>query len=275
MGRGASDEASCEEALTTRAGSATLGDMDPYKFTTIAHHTRVLLGPISEMSVDDLLAQVRPHSPAQPQRVLDIGCGKGEILLRSMERLDADGVGIDPNPSFIAAARARAHRRVAPGRLSLLQGRLGQVALPPTLFSFLICTGATHVFGDFATALREAQRYLQANSWALFGQGYWRQPPAPEYLAAFGGSADELSSLEETKRQAFDAAWNVVATIESTPEDWDAYELAYAASMRRWLKARPEDPDAGAFAERIEKWHAAYQQWGRHTMGFTLMLLRR
>jgi len=249
--------------------------MDPFKFTTIAHHDRVLLGPVGETSVDELLAHVRIPSAPQPPRVLDVGCGKGEMLLRAMERLNGSGVGVDPNPSFIAAARTRAYRRVPQGALMLLQSRLEHAPLPPGQFTLLICAGASQAFGDYAAALRESQRFLLPDGWALFGQGYWKQPPAPEYLAAFGGSEAELTSLERTKQLAKDAAWNVVATRESTDEDWDAYELAYAASMRRWLQARPQDPDVAAFRDRIETWHDAYQRWGRHTMGFTLLLLRR
>jgi len=249
--------------------------MDPFKFTTIAHHDRVLLGPVSEPSVEELLAHVRVPSAPQPPRVLDIGCGKGEMLLRAMERLNGSGVGVDPNPSFIAAARARAHRRVPQGSLTLLQTPLEKAALPPGQFTLLICTGACHAFGDYVTALRESHRYMLPSGWAIFGQGYWKQTPDPEYLAAFGGSEDEMTSLEETKQRAKDAAWNVVATSESSPEEWDEYELAYAGAMNRWLQARPNDDDVLAFRDRIDTWHDAYQRWGKYTMGFTLLLLRR
>lgn len=249
--------------------------MDPFKFTTIAHHDRVLLGPVSECSVDELLAHVRVPSAPQPPRVLDIGCGKGEMLLRAMERLNGSGVGVDPNPSFIAAARARAHRRVPQGALTLLQSPLERSPLPPGQFSLLICTGACHAFGDYPTALRESQRYVMPNGWAIFGHGYWKQAPAPEYLAAFGGSEDEMADLESTKQTAREAAWTVVASHESSTAEWDEYELAYAAAVRRWLQARPHDEDVGTFRDRIETWHDAYQRWGRHTMGFTMLLLRR
>ena len=275
MGRGAPGEASGEEALTARARSTKLSVMDPFKFTTIAHHDRVLLGPVSEPRVDELLAHVHVPSAPQPPRVLDIGCGKGEMLLRAMERLNGSGVGVDPNPSFIAAARARAHRRVPQGSLTLLQSPLEKAALPPGQFTLLICTGACHAFGDYVTALRESQRYVLPNGWAIFGQSYWKQTPEPEYLAVFGGSEDEMSSLEETKQHAKDAAWNIVATSESSPEDWDDYELAYSGAMTRWLQSRPNDDDVLAFRDRIEKWQDAYQRWGKHTMGFTLLLLRR
>jgi len=82
-----------------------------------------------------------------------------------------------------------------------------------------------------------------------------------------------LSPLRETIASAEAAGWRVVRCHESTLADWDDYEGAYAARVRAWLDARPLDPDAGAFRDRIERWSAAYAMWGRDTMGFALLLL--
>jgi hypothetical protein len=109
----------------------------------------------------------------------------------------------------------------------------------------------------------------------LAGVGYWRQPPAPEYLAAFGGSADELAPLAGTVAAAEAAGWRVVVRHESTLAEWDDYEHGYAAAMRRWLETHADDPDAPAFRARVENWARAYERWGRTTMGFVTLLLAR
>ena len=49
----------------------------------------------------------------------------------------------------------------------------------------------------------------------------------------------------------------------------------YAANMRAWCGANAADPDAHVFRERIETWSRAYERWGRGTMGYALVLLRR
>jgi hypothetical protein len=45
--------------------------------------------------------------------------------------------------------------------------------------------------------------------------------------------------------------------------------------VRRFLDARPGHPEAAAMRERIDTWRAAYARWGRDTMGFVTLVLRR
>jgi hypothetical protein len=61
----------------------------------------------------------------------------------------------------------------------------------------------------------------------------------------------------------------------STREEWDDYERAYAANVRAWCAAHPDDPDAPAFMERITRWSALVEQYGLDTMGYVLLLLQR
>lgn len=245
---------------------------DPFRFTTIAHASHTWLGPVSEASVDRLLARV----PRDPEcRVLDVGSGKGELLVRAIEKLGGTGVGVEPNPAFAVDARERAARRLAPGTVQIVESKLADTALPEHGFSLGICTGSIHAFGDWPAALEGMARLVTPDGWALLAPGYWRRSPDPTYLSALGGSEDQLHSLLRTTAMARAQGWQVIACHESTLAEWDAYEDAYAANVRAWCRAHPADPDAAGFAARIEKWATAYRTWGRDTMGYALILLRR
>lgn len=243
---------------------------DPFRFTTLAHRDRLLLGPVGRPALDELLARV--HGPAA---VLDVGCGKGELLLLALERLGGTAVGVDPNPEFLAEAAARARGRVPEGALSLRRARLDEVELPAGAFSLLLCVGATQAFGGASAALAGAARYLRPGGQALLGVGYARRAPDPAYLAFLGAAPDELPPLAELVAAAGPAGWRVEAVRESTLAEWDEYEESYAGSMERWLAEAPGDPDAPAFGARIRDWRDAYRRWGRDTLGFALLLLSR
>jgi SAM-dependent methyltransferase len=249
---------------------------DPFRFTTLAHAGRALLGPLSLASVDALLSAISPaRRPLARLRVLDVGCGKGEILLRAMRRFDAQGIGVEPNPAFAAAALARVHELGLAPDLVLHERSLEHAPLEGAQFDVAICTGAAHAFGDVPDALRALARLVPRGGWALFGCGYWRRKPAREYLDAFGGSEDELRMLEDTLALPASHGWTVTAHHESTVQEWDDYESGYAGNIRDWLAANASDPEAEAFRGRIESWNAAYERWGRETMGFVTLVLKR
>jgi len=207
--------------------------------------------------------------------VIDIGCGKGEILVRTLHHTRGTGIGVEPNPAFAAEARVRAEQRLGPGAVRIVESAYDTSLLPPGSFDVGICTGAIHAFGDWKSALEGMGYLVPRDGWTLLGPGYWKQRPVREYLAAIDGEEGEQSSLDVTLSAAVAAGWNVVAVHESTLEEWDEYEHSYAASMQAWCDANSDDRDARAFRARIDQWTAAYEKWGRDTMGYALVLMRR
>jgi cyclopropane fatty-acyl-phospholipid synthase-like methyltransferase len=243
-----------------------------WRYTTIAHAGRAMLGPVSDATAEAMLARLPPPGPA---RVLDVGCGKGALLVRALERWGGTGVGIEPNPAFAAEARTRADDRLGPGRARILDSDFTPGMLQAERFDLVICTGALHAFGGWDAALRGIAPLLEPGGHALLGPGYWRQAPEPEYLAATGIGADEMEALGGLITRAEAAGWRALAVHESTAAEWDDYEAAYAASVRGWCDANAADPDAGPFRTRIDRWADAYARWGRDTMGYALVLLAR
>jgi SAM-dependent methyltransferase len=225
-----------------------------------------------------MLAALAPAASAWAGRrpaILDVGCGKGEILIRAMQRFGATGVGVEPNPSFHSEARVRAAAAGVTDDLVLHLATIAAAPVPRGAFEVVICTGATHAFGAYRPALDAiAQRACPAGA-ALVGIGYWKQPPDPAYLASFGGREDEMLPLAETLAVPARAGWRMLAHHASTPAEWDEYELGYEAALRRWFALRPGDPDLAGFRERIDAWADGYARWGRATMGFVTMAMRR
>lgn len=84
--------------------------MDTWKFFAITHADHVVCDPTSISKLDELIALL--DLPLRP-RILDLACGKGELLLRIAEHYEKrdgyghglDAVAIDINPYFIADLR--------------------------------------------------------------------------------------------------------------------------------------------------------------------------
>jgi SAM-dependent methyltransferase len=239
--------------------------VDRTRYSTIAHRDHSFCSPLSEQSVDTLLEKLQ-LGPGE--RVLDVGCGKAEMLVRAVERYTANGVGIDPNRSFIEAARRDS-------RVSLHVAKVQDVELAAGSFDAALCIGSTHAFGGYRQALGALRALVRSGGSLALGEGYWKQPPAPGYLEVLGGGADEFTSHEANIGAGVALGLRLRFAATSSEAEWDAYEGLYAASIERFVAEHPDDPDREAMLARSRGWYAAYLRWGRSTLGFGVYLFEK
>jgi cyclopropane fatty-acyl-phospholipid synthase-like methyltransferase len=82
------------------------------------------------------------------QRVLDVRCGCGELLIRVSQRHSVQGVGIDVSPEHVAEARKRATERNADGAVRFVEADARSFPVEPGSLGLVICMGATHALGS-------------------------------------------------------------------------------------------------------------------------------
>ena len=244
-----------------------------FRFTTLAHASHDFCNPISVAALDRFVERLEL---APDSRVLDVGCGKGELLMRVVSRWRARGVGVDVNPAFLAEARRRAEQHGASSALTLRETPALEAGLAPESFDVTLCVGSAHALHDeLAPALATLRDWTRPGGQMLFGHGYWQRDPDPEYLAGFGGTREELGTEAELREALIAAGLEPLESVTSSPADWDGYEEPYAANIERFFAEHPDDPDRDAFLARSRTWHALYRRWGRDTMGFALYRARR
>jgi SAM-dependent methyltransferase len=230
---------------------------DPSKYTAVAHRHLEILSPISPSKLDDAASALEL---SRASRALDLGCGKGALVKRIGQLFGCESIGVDRSPALVAAA-ADPRVRVGDAR-ELLAGSWDAIA----------CVGASHIFGDVEATLAALARHLAPDGRILLGDAYWRREPDPEYLAAFGGTRDELRSLPDLV--ALGAAHDLVPlhVAVASEDDFDRYEWSHARAVERFARENPLDPDAHVFLARSRSWRDAYLRWGRTTMGFALIV---
>src|SRR4051794_12348670 len=95
--------------------------------------------PLSSLAIATLLDLLPLDSG---DRVLDVGCGRGELLLRIAEHTGAAGLGIDTSEEQIATARQEAAERAPDADLSFEAGDAAALVVPPGSLALAACVGS-------------------------------------------------------------------------------------------------------------------------------------
>lgn len=247
--------------------------MDRNKFSAIAHSEHLFSNPISETKINRIIdfLQLEPHA-----KVLDIGAGKCELLIRLVEKYDIEATAVELYEGSILEAKKQAQKRISEGKITYIVKDAKQVISEYVdHFDVGICVGSSHALGSLELTLQALKGSVKKGGFILVGEGYWKKKPSQEYLDALGG-ADE-SELKKHHENVFMGEsmglvpiWSVVAS----DDDWDEYEGLYAMSMEKYCYENPNDPDYNIMLNKIRTWKRTYFTWGRDTLGFGLYLFQ-
>ncbi|GHA66713.1 MULTISPECIES: SAM-dependent methyltransferase [Streptomyces] len=241
--------------------------MDRQQISRLAHAHHPIAAPLDDDSVRRLLAQAVPGDGA---RVLDLGCGGAEWLLRALAghpRLTAEGV--DVSASALDHARGAAARLGVADRLTLHHEDAARFAAPHG-FDLVLCVGSTHAFGGLPATLAAAREHLAPGGRVLVGDGFWEREPSPEAVESLG----DLDDLPTTLDRVVADGWTPVGGHISTRRELDDYEWAWTGALAAWALDHPADPDRAQALETATAHRDGWLRGYRDCLGFLCLVLR-
>ncbi|GAA2240154.1 SAM-dependent methyltransferase [Streptomyces ruber] len=247
--------------------------MDRNRISALAHADHPIAAPLNDASVARLLDRALREGTGSG-RVLDLGCGSAEWLVRAVEgRPGVQAVGVDLDAGTVARAREGVEARGLGDRIALEAGDAAAFTTEAP-FELVLCVGATHAFGGLLPTLRAAHEHLAPGGSVLVGDGFWEREPDPGTLGA-GFAADEYADLATTVDRVATAGWTPTYGHVSTLDEWDEYEWSWTGSLSRWALDHPGDPDSGAALDAAAGHRTAWLRGYRRTLGFVTLVLRR
>ncbi|MFC8712967.1 SAM-dependent methyltransferase [Streptomyces sp. NPDC057197] len=241
--------------------------MNRAQISRLAHAGHPIAAPLDDESVRLLLDGLLPREEA---RVLDLGCGGAEWLLRALAMrplLRAEGV--DVAAEALDRARDAAHAQGVRDRLLLHRADAAAFTCERP-FDAVLSVGATHAFGGLRATLAAARRHLAPGGRLLIGDGFWENTPSAEAVEMLGDLGDLPAVLDTVAAEG----WTPVGGHISSRRELDAYEWAWTGSLASWALDRPGDPDSAqalaTAAEHREGWLHGY----RDSFGFVCLVLR-
>lgn len=246
--------------------------MDTWKFYDLTHRDHILCNPLSEAKLDEM---IRLLDLPRGARVLDIACGKGELLVRLAERQATRGVGVDLSPFCIAEVRALAAARAPAAELELLTMDGVDFQGEPASYDLACCVGASWTFGGHEATLRALAAFVRPGGQVLVGEPYWRRDPDPAYLEWGELRRDEFGTHAGNVQTGVSIGLVPLYALASSEDDFDRYEALQWRAADRHAREHPDDPDLPELLERTVRGRHEYLTWGRETLGWSLYLFRR
>jgi ubiquinone/menaquinone biosynthesis C-methylase UbiE len=140
------------------------------------------------------------------RRVLDLGCGAGQLALHLAERRAAEVIGVDISERMLALARAeRSHPRV-----SYVHEAIERMTFPPDRFDLVVSSFAIHYVADYRGLIRRIAGWLSTGGILVYSAEH------PVYLSR--ASADGW--IRDTAGQPLHWALDAYAEEGLRHEHW-------------------------------------------------------
>jgi len=225
--------------------------------------------PLSDRRVTQIIRTLQPLDGA---RVVDIGCGWAELLLRiAAAEPSVTAAGVDTDRNAIEHGRANAIARGVGDRVELHIADVSRWRAAPA--DVAICIGASHAWGGTAAALDALGLMLRPGGRVLLGEGFWMRTPTDAAVAALDG--EKLGSLADLVDLIVEHGLRPLAVSEASTDEWDAFESGFALAWERWLLANPDDPEADQIRAQADEHRSRWLRGYRGYLGFAYLTLAR
>jgi cyclopropane fatty-acyl-phospholipid synthase-like methyltransferase len=131
-------------------------------------------------------------------KILDLGCGKGAVLIKLVKEFGCQGHGIDALPEFIEEARQYAQKNKVEKNCIFEIGDIRRVVDQLKEYDGLILGSIGPVFGNIKTTLIMAKKCIKDDGFILLDDGYLSNESElnnPIYL----NEAETLKQIDEAK----------------------------------------------------------------------------
>lgn len=207
-------------------------------------------------------------------RVLDLGCGKAELLTRIVEKFGCTGMGYDTNPNILNLSRDPAR-----GVVSLVVKDMTEfIDDNADTFDAILCIGSIRegqqeaTINKFSSFLRKEEVASQT-SYLLLGELVWVNSPSVSFLDYLQMKESDYCTLDQLTSICQASGLEV---IFSHSQSLETYESKILENIESWA-SQPEnsaDPDYDIIVGRSREWHKFSKEQAWSTWEFATILVK-
>jgi tRNA (cmo5U34)-methyltransferase len=134
---------------------------------------------------DEMIARLLDYLPTGAQRVLELGCGTGNLSLRLAELFaGADLTLVDGSEEMVAVVRSRVEEAgsLSPKRITYVESRFEDLNFPPQSFDLVVSSISLHHVEDKARLYARLRSFLKAGGRFCFADQIRGEPESNHQL---------------------------------------------------------------------------------------------
>lgn len=207
-------------------------------------------------------------------RVLDLGCGSGEMLCTWARDHGISGIGVDLCQLFIDQAKLRAAELGVSNELEFIHADAAGFVVDKKV-DVAACVGATWIGGGVDGTIDLLAKSVLPKGIILIGEPYWLKTPPTETVAknCHATAASDFLVLPELISAFSKHGYDVVEMVLANQDGWDRYEASKWLTMRRWLDANPTDELAEEVRALLRSEPRRYTEYSRDYLGWGVFAL--
>jgi cyclopropane fatty-acyl-phospholipid synthase-like methyltransferase len=203
-------------------------------------------------------------------RVIEFGCGYGEILSLWAERFGISGIGIDVREHACERARRKMAERGFTDRIEIVCGDGAKYPYEKQSFDVAACIGASFIWGGYRNTIRGMKDAIRADGKLAIGEPYWlNERVPPEFAQKEQSIHTENELLRIARAEGFDFEY----AVRASHDDWDRYEADNWRGLIHWIEENPDHPERQQVIDHLHESQDEYLRYGREYLGWAMYVL--
>jgi SAM-dependent methyltransferase len=203
-------------------------------------------------------------------KVIDFGCGFGEVLALWVEYFGISGVGIDVREYACRRASQKMSREGYEDRIKIVCTSGEAYQFEPRSYDLAACIGASFIWGGFRPTIHALREAIHPDGKLVIGEPYWtKQVVPPEYAQREQDVHTECELLQITRQEGFDIEY----MVRANQDEWDNYEASNWYGLIHWIEENPDHPERQQVIDHLHESQEEYFQYGREYLGWAIFVL--
>lgn len=153
-------------------------------------------------------------------RVIDFGCGTGELLAIWAQKLGISGLGIDIRESCHKRAVTKIRNLNLAKRIQMIHGMATQYPIENREYDVAVCIASSYTWGGFVQAIAGMSRAIRPVGKLVIGEPYWVTGRIDSHICSKEPFFTERELLDIARYQGFDLEF----MFRASRDDLDNYE---------------------------------------------------